>query len=106
MSVGVTTVDPGGDYSHEHAVRHADLALYTIKARGRDGWSFREPAEAQAADAAPQLLKNCQLTRAARRVRRAQRQYPGRGMARPPRCLNTVPATGLRSCARRPILSP
>jgi len=49
VSVGVTTVDPGGDYSHEHAVRHADLALYTTKARGRDGWSFHEPAE-QAAD--------------------------------------------------------
>ena len=49
VSVGVTTVDPGGDYSHEHAVRHADLALYATKARGRDGWSFHEPA-AQAAD--------------------------------------------------------
>jgi diguanylate cyclase (GGDEF)-like protein len=49
VSVGVTTVDPGGHYSYEHAVRLADLALYTIKARGRDGWSFHEPAE-QAAD--------------------------------------------------------
>ncbi len=56
MSVGVTTVDPGGDYSHEHAVRLADLALYSIKARGRDGWSFYEPAE-QAVDHQPELLK-------------------------------------------------
>ena len=28
VSVGVTTVEPGGDYSHEHAVRLADIALY------------------------------------------------------------------------------
>jgi diguanylate cyclase (GGDEF)-like protein len=56
VSVGVTTVDPGGDYSHEHAVRLADLALYSIKARGRDGWSFYEPAE-QAVDHQPELLK-------------------------------------------------
>jgi diguanylate cyclase (GGDEF)-like protein len=58
VSVGVTTIDPGGDYAHEQAVRHADLALYTTKARGRDGWSFREPAEAKAESAAPELLKN------------------------------------------------
>jgi diguanylate cyclase (GGDEF)-like protein len=45
VSIGVTTVDPGGDYSHEHSVRLADIALYTTKARGRDGWSFHEPAE-------------------------------------------------------------
>jgi diguanylate cyclase (GGDEF)-like protein len=56
VSVGVTTVDPGDDYSHEQAVRHADLALYTIKARGRDGWSFHEPAE-PAADHQLELLK-------------------------------------------------
>jgi diguanylate cyclase (GGDEF)-like protein len=56
VSVGVTTVDPGGDYSHEHAVRLADLALYSIKARGRDGWSFYEPAE-QALEHQPELLK-------------------------------------------------
>jgi diguanylate cyclase (GGDEF)-like protein len=58
VSVGVTTVDPGGEYSHEQAVRHADLALYTTKARGRDGWSFREPAEPKAEAAAAQLLQN------------------------------------------------
>jgi diguanylate cyclase (GGDEF)-like protein len=58
VSVGVTTVDPGGDYSHEQAVRHADLALYTTKARGRDGWSFREPAEPKAEAAAAELLQN------------------------------------------------
>ena len=46
VSIGVTTVDPGGDYSHEHAVRHADLALYQAKARGRDGWCFHGPAGA------------------------------------------------------------
>jgi diguanylate cyclase (GGDEF)-like protein len=58
VSVGVTTVDPGGDYSHEHAVRCADLALYTAKARGRDGWSFHEPAEQpRPADHQLELLK-------------------------------------------------
>jgi diguanylate cyclase (GGDEF)-like protein len=56
VSIGVTTVDPGGDYSHEHAVRHADLALYTTKARGRDGWSFHESA-AHASDSQLELLK-------------------------------------------------
>ncbi len=56
VSVGVTTIDPGGDYAHEHAVRLADLALYAIKARGRDGWSFHEPAE-QATDPPQELLK-------------------------------------------------
>jgi diguanylate cyclase (GGDEF)-like protein len=45
VSIGVTTVDPGGDYSHEHSVRLADIALYATKARGRDGWSFHEPAD-------------------------------------------------------------
>jgi diguanylate cyclase (GGDEF)-like protein len=57
VSVGVTTVDPGGDYSHDHAVRNADLALYTIKARGRDGWSFHEPLEPQLPDHPHELLK-------------------------------------------------
>jgi diguanylate cyclase (GGDEF)-like protein len=56
VSVGVTTVDPGGDYAHEHAVRLADLALYTIKARGRDGWSFHEPAELAAFEPQQQEL--------------------------------------------------
>ena len=45
VSVGVTTVEPGGDYSHERAVRLADLALYASKARGRDGWSFHAPED-------------------------------------------------------------
>jgi len=44
VSIGVTSVDPGGSYSHEHAVRFADIALYASKERGRDGWSFHEPA--------------------------------------------------------------
>jgi len=56
VSVGVTTVDPGGDYQHDQAVRHADLALYSSKARGRDGWSFHEPA-APSAEQPPELLK-------------------------------------------------
>ncbi len=45
VSIGVATVDPGGHYSHEHAVRRADLALYLSKGRGRDGWSFHEEAD-------------------------------------------------------------
>lgn len=52
VSVGVSTIDPGGDYSHERAVRLADIALYTVKARGRDGWAVHEPGDAQAAAAA------------------------------------------------------
>jgi diguanylate cyclase (GGDEF)-like protein len=52
VSIGVSTVDAGGDYCHEHAVRLADVALYASKARGRDGWSFHEPAgEPRGADA-------------------------------------------------------
>jgi diguanylate cyclase (GGDEF)-like protein len=57
VSIGVTTVEPGGDYSHEHAVRQADIALYSSKARGRDGWSCHEPAE-PALDRQVELLKN------------------------------------------------
>ena len=60
VSVGVSTVEPGGDYSHERGVRLADIALYTAKARGRDGWAFHEPSEPEAAAAAAQsdaLLK-------------------------------------------------
>jgi len=44
VSIGVATIDAGGDYSHERAVRRADLALYATKARGRDGWTLHEPA--------------------------------------------------------------
>ena len=40
VSIGVTTLEPGDVYSHEHAVRQADLALYRAKERGRDGWAF------------------------------------------------------------------
>jgi diguanylate cyclase (GGDEF)-like protein len=71
VSMGVATVAPGGDYSHERTVRLADLALYATKARGRDGWSFPEAADDRIAAApgveapgvetpgaeAPQLLK-------------------------------------------------
>jgi diguanylate cyclase (GGDEF)-like protein len=51
VSIGVTTIEPGGDYSHERAVRLADVALYVTKAQGRDGWSFQSP-EDEAAGAA------------------------------------------------------
>src|SRR6202035_2007563 len=49
VSVGVSTVEPGGEYSHEHAVHEADTALYVVKERGRNGWSFHEPAPADGA---------------------------------------------------------
>lgn len=45
VSVGVSTVEPGGEYLHERAVRLADLALYRSKAHGRDGWTLYEAAE-------------------------------------------------------------
>ncbi len=45
VSIGVATVDPGGHYSHDHAVRRADIALYLSKGRGRDGWSFHEQTD-------------------------------------------------------------
>ena len=48
VSIGVTTIEPGGDYSHERAVRLADLALYATKAQGRDGWSFQSPEDGAA----------------------------------------------------------
>ena len=44
VSVGVSSVEAGGEYLHERAVQHADQALYRSKARGRDGWSFYEAA--------------------------------------------------------------
>jgi len=56
VSIGATTVEPGGDYSHERAVRLADLALYPAKARGRDGWAFHEAGGA-ADDSEAALLK-------------------------------------------------
>jgi diguanylate cyclase (GGDEF)-like protein len=42
VSVGVSTVERGGEYAHERAVRLADIALYAAKERGRDGWSFHD----------------------------------------------------------------
>jgi len=54
VSIGVTTVEPGGDYCHERAVRLADVALYAAKARGRDGWSFRGTEEGATAASARQ----------------------------------------------------
>jgi diguanylate cyclase (GGDEF)-like protein len=57
VSVGVASVDPGGDYSHEHAVRLADIALYASKAQGRDGWSFYDAAT-EDDGAGEDLLKN------------------------------------------------
>lgn len=57
VSIGVTTVLPGGDYSHEAAVHRADLALYASKERGRDGWSFHEPAVGGSASVGGELRK-------------------------------------------------
>ena len=51
VSIGVTTIEPGGDYSHERAVRLADLALYATKAQGRDGWSFQSAEDGAAGGA-------------------------------------------------------
>jgi diguanylate cyclase (GGDEF)-like protein len=45
VSIGAATVDAGGRYSHDHVVRRADVALYTAKGRGRDGWSLHEEAD-------------------------------------------------------------
>lgn len=56
VSVGVACVEPGGDYSHETAVRCADLALYASKGRGRDDWSFHDAA-APIPEVPPELLK-------------------------------------------------
>jgi diguanylate cyclase (GGDEF)-like protein len=55
VSVGVATVEPGEEYSHERAVRLADMALYRTKERGRDGWSFH--GEPDATVDAAELLK-------------------------------------------------
>jgi diguanylate cyclase (GGDEF)-like protein len=52
VSVGVSTVAADGDCSYEHAVREADVALYAVKGRGRDGWAFHDPALAASADPA------------------------------------------------------
>ena len=49
VSIGVTTLEPGDVYSHEHAVRQADLALYRAKERGRDGWAFHGEPDGGAA---------------------------------------------------------
>jgi diguanylate cyclase (GGDEF)-like protein len=58
VSVGVSTVDAGGEYSHELAVRHADIALYAAKARGRDNCVCHELATAGGVSAGVELLKN------------------------------------------------
>ena len=42
VSIGVSSVERGGEYSHERAVRLADIALYASKGRGRDCWSFHD----------------------------------------------------------------
>ncbi len=38
VSVGVATLEPGANYSHDLAVQLADRALYAAKAGGRDRW--------------------------------------------------------------------
>ncbi len=46
VSVGVATVEPGAEYSHDAAVQLADRALYAAKAGGRDRWlSMGEPRQ-------------------------------------------------------------
>jgi diguanylate cyclase (GGDEF)-like protein len=58
VSIGVTTVDAGVACSYEHAVREADLALYAVKARGRDGWAHHEPdSRGSGAPPDPGMLK-------------------------------------------------
>ena len=57
VSVGVSTVAAGGEYSHELAVRHADIALYAAKARGRDNCACHDPAAAGSLPAGVELLK-------------------------------------------------
>ena len=66
VSIGVTTIEPGGEYSHEHAVRLADVALYATKAQGRDGWSFQADLEAAVAAAAGQCPDGPQPTASGR----------------------------------------
>jgi diguanylate cyclase (GGDEF)-like protein len=51
VSIGVTTLEPGEVYSHEHAVRQADLALYRAKEGGRDAWAFHGELDAGGAPA-------------------------------------------------------
>ena len=58
VSVGVSTVVAGGEYSHELAVRQADIALYAAKARGRDNCACQDPAAAGSEPAGVELLKN------------------------------------------------
>ncbi|MBS0580210.1 MAG: diguanylate cyclase [Proteobacteria bacterium] len=57
VSVGVSSVEPGGEYSHDRAVRRADIALYVRKARGRDGWSFHGESDEIPEVLLPQFLK-------------------------------------------------
>jgi PleD family two-component response regulator len=52
VSIGVSTAAAGAPCSYEQAVHDADLALYAVKARGRDGWACHEP-DAPAADQPP-----------------------------------------------------
>jgi len=40
VSVGIATLEPGSQYSHDLAVRLADSALYLAKDRGRDRWAW------------------------------------------------------------------
>jgi diguanylate cyclase (GGDEF)-like protein len=64
VSVGATTVEPGGAYLHDEAVRRADIALYSAKKGGRDacwyhGASDEAPATiAATADAGSGLLRD------------------------------------------------
>ena len=49
VTVGVSSVEPGGEYLHERTVGFADVALYASKERGRNDWSFYDGPSAAAA---------------------------------------------------------
>ncbi len=60
VSVGIATLEPGIQYSHDLAVQLADRALYAAKAGGRDCWSARTDHDGQHLGGSPdadELLK-------------------------------------------------
>ena len=68
VSVGVATLEPGVEYSHDLAVQLADRALYEAKASGRDRWHcYRSAAEPGASPPAvpPVSVAEAELLRTA-----------------------------------------
>ncbi|HEY8507185.1 MAG TPA: diguanylate cyclase [Steroidobacteraceae bacterium] len=58
VSIGATTLDPSDEEaSHDVAVQLADRALYAVKGRGRDGWSFSDPHALRLNAESQELLK-------------------------------------------------